>query len=1012
MNLSLLEDKCFRESVSAALRQLGNPDVPLSLCDQWYEAKREIAAFARRRHTEIHRDRTKRSRYLNRRWHTIADSPPPATTGHEYQAWVAEKESIETSLRGLYTDTSNKFASIRRARWIEEGERPTRYFFRQAKAARTFTHIESVQHSDGSLTTSLADTLDTTRGFYESLYARGETDRTAQLTLLAGVTARLSEAHLTDLNKTLDKKDVEQAIGQLGRWKAAGPDGFPAEFYKAFESELAPFLTAMFRECEENDTLPRSFGEARVILLYKKGDRTSLENWRPISLMNVDEKILTKILTTRLQVGLTSIISPMQSGFVQGRSIYDNIWALEHILEAGTDRGDAGAVVFLDQQKAYDRVDHQYLLACLDIFGIRGPWQRWVARIYRSLNTSITVNGFVTTPFQVRQGLRQGDPLSPLLYNIVVEPLLQRFQRSITGLSYGSFTIRAMAYADDIMVTLADERDGRSLQAALALHQAACNARVNAHKSLALFLPQSHFHLPYRIVPWNEPFRYLGAWYKDGKIAANLHQERLVSQLEQCVEAWRDRAVSVCGRVLLLNTFALSRIWFACHIFHLSSRTISRITHICRTFIWRGGRPHVDLAHLCLPSKLGGLGLLPLVPQSQSLLAKWFARVYRPNAPPWCSLARNLLESHLAKANLPPHALLTRKFTRRNCRRLPDEWSGRLLAWAAVGGGLTPEVETLSLQTVLALPLEAAITTRTGKPLTTSKPSYVNDLMVWSSALGRFVRRDDTSPYHTRILNRLMHRDLKLTSAVSKRISGARGNVSFKPWQESMRDLATMGGTNVEEYKAAVARKTFQAREGMAQSRLTPNADAKQTWSRVFSSALMPKHRSFMWMLHYKAVPHGSMIKHYTEDNGCCHLCGATDEKLEHAYFTCPLIRSFWDSVEITLAGPGSNSRIDFESAVRLTFKPRHGLALSTRLVPLTCAFWAIYRTRIKRRNENKQQSYAQLYSMWRQTVVDILLAKRRTAIKNKTYKFFVQKWGWLAKAVRLSLDHQHQIRL
>jgi hypothetical protein len=120
-----------------------------------------------------------------------------------------------------------------------------------------------------------------------------------------------------------------------------------------------------------------------------------------------------------------------------------------------------------------------------------------------------------------------------------------------------------MALADDIMIAFSDESNGSLLQVALDLHQTACNVRVNVHKSLVLFLPDTGFSLPFRTIHWSELFRYLGAWFSGGKVAAQHYENVLTTQLQQGIDSWHYRALSMCSCVILLNTFALSRIWFA-----------------------------------------------------------------------------------------------------------------------------------------------------------------------------------------------------------------------------------------------------------------------------------------------------------------------------------------------------------------------------------------------------------------------------------------------------------------
>ena len=210
------------------------------------------------------------------------------------------------------------------------------------------------------------------------------------------------------------------------------------------------------------------------------------------------------------------------------------------------------------------------------------------------------------------------------------------------------------------------------------------------------------------------------------------------------MKAWKDRTLSECGRALLLNTFALSKTWFACHLFSLSKSTISSINSICRLVIWRGKRPKIDLSKVCRSKREGGLGLIPIEIQSHCIRAKWFARVFSQDAPAWCSVARQLLGSHLAKTKLPPHALLTNKFTRRNCHRIPEQWIGRLISWSAVGGGLA-DIDRLPLETIMSLPAEATIKTKSGKPYVPRRPVYIKDILVWLPDLKRFGRNRERS---------------------------------------------------------------------------------------------------------------------------------------------------------------------------------------------------------------------------------------------------------------------------
>src|SRR3954471_9639841 len=135
----------------------------------------------------------------------------------------------------------------------------------------------------------------------------------------------------------------------------------------------------------------------------KKGEESDLKNWRPIALLNYDRKILSKILATRIQKVAHSIIHPSQTGFIKGRRIQDNTMALYQILDFYRHSPSPGSLIFLDQEKAYDKVNWEYLLACLSRFGFSPKIRTAIQALYSGLLTSITTNGFMGILFTIAQ---------------------------------------------------------------------------------------------------------------------------------------------------------------------------------------------------------------------------------------------------------------------------------------------------------------------------------------------------------------------------------------------------------------------------------------------------------------------------------------------------------------------------------------------------------------------------------------------------------------------------------
>jgi hypothetical protein len=193
--------------------------------------------------------------------------------------------------------------------------------------------------------------------------------------------------------------------------------------------------------------------------------------------------------------------------------------------------------VFLDQEKACDRINWSYLHRCMSAFGFGPRWQGWIWCIYRSLYLSYMVNDFASAPVRIAQGLRQGDPLSPLLYNIVLEPRLAFLQIHLTGLAFPSSSLKSLAYANDMLVAVGNQEDVGVLETGLWLHSWASSARINQHKSEVMRLNEADLSLPFKMMRPGQSVRYLGIYFKDGAIDACLQYETLIGTMKQRIDS-------------------------------------------------------------------------------------------------------------------------------------------------------------------------------------------------------------------------------------------------------------------------------------------------------------------------------------------------------------------------------------------------------------------------------------------------------------------------------------------
>lgn len=159
-------------------------------------------------------------------------------------------------------------------------------------------------------------------------------------------------------------------------------------------------------------------------LIYKrKGSKNMLNNFRPITMLNTDMKILAKILANRLNKVLPTIITTNQAYGVKGRDIADITSGIRDIISVLNERQENGYVINLDFEKAFDRVEHSFLFGVLEHFGFGKIFKEWITILYKNVMTKVKCNGFLTKPFKIARSIRQGCPLSAQLYTLVAEPL-------------------------------------------------------------------------------------------------------------------------------------------------------------------------------------------------------------------------------------------------------------------------------------------------------------------------------------------------------------------------------------------------------------------------------------------------------------------------------------------------------------------------------------------------------------------------------------------------------------
>ncbi|MDC0525513.1 reverse transcriptase domain-containing protein [bacterium] len=263
--------------------------------------------------------------------------------------------------------------------------------------------------------------------YYETLMSRKPSDTAAAATLESKLKEKtLSDADRKKLDGKITPSEVRRAVRRLAKGKSPGPDGLPAEYFHVMEDVLADDLAAYYNEIYDDRYLTDNMLMGEIILLYKKKDPRDVRNYRPITLLNVEYKILTKILVERLKQVIERIICAAQTGFVPGRRIQWNTHLL-NLVEAYLDETDEdGLLIFLDWEKAFDRCSWDYMHIAAKALGLGTTMCEWMRMLYnadRPAHRRVGVNGFYSDYFALGSGTAQGCPASPIIFLLIAEGL-------------------------------------------------------------------------------------------------------------------------------------------------------------------------------------------------------------------------------------------------------------------------------------------------------------------------------------------------------------------------------------------------------------------------------------------------------------------------------------------------------------------------------------------------------------------------------------------------------------
>ena len=528
-----------------------------------------------------------------------------------------------------------------RSLWLREGDKNTHFFHSIANSHRRHNTIERIA-VNGEVFTDPADINLKIVEFYQNLFS----ETGGQRPLLDNLPfSGIDEADRANLDSQFSEEEVFGAVSSMCGDKAPGPDGFSIAFFQSCWSIIKADLLQVFRHFHTYGTFVKSLNATFLALIPKRPGALDIKEFKPISLVSGVYKIISKVLANWLKNVMDKIVSDSQNAFVGGRQILDLVLIVNECLDSRLRSGQSGVLCKLDMEKAYNHVGWNFLLYMLRRCGFSSTWRRWIFTCISSARFSILVNGSPTGFFESSRGLRQGDPLSPFLFLIVMEALSRLLARVgtghfIKGFSVGcpeeeSLNISHLLFADDTLIFCkADPLQLRYLKGVFIWFQAVSGLKINLGKSelvpvgeevvveeLAGILGCKVSSLPlhYLGLP-------LGSGYKDISVWTNI-----IEKTERRLASWKHMYLSKGGRLTLIKSTLSNLSTYYLSLFPIPKGVAHRLEKIQRDFLWGGlGEEFkfhlVNWKQICTPIRSGGLGIRNLVLFNQALLGKWLWR--------------------------------------------------------------------------------------------------------------------------------------------------------------------------------------------------------------------------------------------------------------------------------------------------------------------------------------------------------------------------------------------------
>ena len=842
-----------------------------------------------------------------------------------------ERDNLLKEKKTIFENRAEGAKIRSRVNWFEQGETSSKYFHNLEKRKAKEKLWEGILDKDGNYKIGTESVLDRQVEFYKELYSKGETSHQAQQKFLSNITKTLSSESKIKLEMDITFTELTKSVQNMKTNKSPGPDGIISEFYQTFWHLIGPVFYEMIKNMYGSGEMTFTQYQSLITLLYKKGVREDIRNWRPISLLNCDYKIISKMFSNRLREVMHELINEDQRGCIKGRHSHDCIRILIDVIENGMD--DDSCILLLDQEKAFDRVDIDWMFLVLKRMGFGDYFIGWLRILYKNANSAIITNGYISEYFQIQRGVRQGDSLSALLYILQAEPLSNEIRESpeIQGIHLKSTDqsqeeYLISQYVDDTNIMLKNKSMVQRCLNIISDFNKASGSKTNLSKTKCLITKEEN-DTNLCIEVTKGPEKVLGI-----PIGVNIEKDQLwlskLVRLESCLNVWKTRNLTYKGKVHLIKCYGVSNIMYTMEVVDPSLKTLNEIDKRLCGFLWDGRTRGKVKREICiLPRKLGGLEMPDISKIITTRRVKFVLNAINEPYEKWKFLSRTFFTTFDADYRLKYFVLKVTDSTLFIDKKIPEFYKNCIAHF----------------QMYL----------KTFKKALIDKTSILNEI-IWHNHQIKFNGKSlhwkhwgksgllqirDIVNHRGEIDELKIRTRLRNLSNIMFEIRIIRKAIPTE-WQTILR----LGADNIDEISNtddfnqdqcvietdntsakkiydklikfhAVANRSIPYWEH--KFRLT-NMDWENIFLHNFNNKLLPrKIHDFNWKVFYGCLPIESRIHTMRLSNCICELYLHGLENLEHLFFQCSKLENIWNTLTILVNSIfGTNISLDYQTII------------------------------------------------------------------------------------------------